>query len=633
MNQSLIFDDSIELIDDQGVASGGPYSFSALGEGTSWGETVPIEVVLNSLLRDGQLVQTDGAGNREAFVRVEVRSTDPIGLAEGIAHLHRATGKRTTLRWLPPGMDVRTVFEVETSDLQNPGDFADLDFLKNKQIYTLRLVCLPFTRSESLTTEVAEGIPSIGTTVNNCESLTGWSTPATTISPAPTMLTVDSSDFVEGSGAMSVGAFSGFGLSGGQSARSAYEHRASLAQSISMPAGGYLSFAVKFETSFDSIYTTPSGPAVERSHLRYFRITSTEAGDQFWRDVPTGAFYSDHLLSEAIVQSLANGWTRYTIRVDRALTITSLGFDGMQLRPATFAPPHPRMKVDHIAVASSAALGAQVLKTIEVGGSARTTGALHVAAPSDAVPLRQVLAFTIPQTKVPLGFRPDMRRWLKAGVPTTADADAIGGSYFTSVGDELNDPGNPVFVAPASTFAPGASSIVVRFRGAQAGSTFGIQATLMIGTTEVASEDLDFTMPTSFSGFQMVPVGTMYLPPVAIQSPSTDATIRFRFRGSSDPEFDEMYALPVGGDTTIIDCGASSHVWIDSPSPEQPQGGYWKGGTPTRSNALSAWSTTTVPGIHSFEPVPMLAFVASTSAQGPTVSFDYYKRWLAHAPE
>lgn len=652
MTHSLVFDDAIELIDDEGVVSEGPFWFSTLAD-VSWGEPQPVEVALNSLLRDGGLVETDSDGNREVSLLVEVQSSDPIGLGQGVALLHRATGKRTTLKWLPPGMDVRTVFRVETSSLGNPSSFDDLAFLKHKQVFRLRLVCLPYTFSDSLTTEVAEGIPSVGTIVNAGTSLTGWSTPTATVpgpsfgsqvpaSPQPAnMLAVDGTSVA--AKAYQVDATRYVGALGASDALQVRNSQ-TLTQAISIPTGAYLSFEVKLDV--------PIG----RTLTSFFNETYQETGvlDSF--EVAAGSNsrtykkfreqYADrYLFSQGIIEALADGWTRYTFRIDAAMAITALTWTGRQFVPYTqdyATAARPRIMVRNVAVAETATLGKQALKVSEIGGSARTIGSLHIAAPSDSVALGQVLAYSVPQSKVANGFRPDLRQWVDPGATT---ATVGGRSVLSGVSTNYGSSGSPTFTAPASMFQPGPYMVAGDLYGPAGLNTLTIEATLLIGGVVASTREYPLTYrvdAANASRWRLCSLGTIYLPPTAVSNPGASATVRIRLKSTAGVSVDELFVLPTAGDLTIIDCGegavgpnASSHLWIIAPAPENDgRGAYLRGATPTRANAISAHTVRdlTVRGQHVLSPEPMLTVVRA-GVQGPTMTAEYPKAWFGHAPE
>lgn len=612
-SQQLTFDGDLELID---VGGGDPDGFTIEAvAGTRFGNPVPVESVVASFLRDGSIVSKTGDENREMSVLVRISGPDGVALALGEKRLNLATGKRTTLAWTPPdGLGPTTVFDVLTSSLERVEDDWDLDEVRGVRTYSLRIVALPFGRSVDLTTEVAEGIPSVGTVIDDGTSTSGWSSRAVAswwTAPPGAMVSVDA-----GRIAVQPWAGSTFSNASGSFHRYNYTVTRTLSESIDM--GAYVSVEVGLESGHD-----PAGDA----GLVSVTMSSPEHGSQVV------------LRSAMILEVVAPGVVRYTWRVDEALTLTALTFAAYQYRPsAEDVAPYPYLFLDDLAVAESATLGNQVLKTITVGGSARSTGALHVAAPSDSVALGSVLAYTVPQSRVVAGWRPDLAQWVEPGATTNTVGGRAG--VFTDISTAYDWADAPVFTVPASLLRSGAYTVAGLLYRADTSLSFSVEASLLLGSTVVASQELEVVKTVTAATWGMQVLGTMYLPPQLILLASADATVRFRFKGTSAPVLDDLFVFPVEGDLTIIECGsgtvgpgASSHLWLDSPSPDQPQGGYWRGTDPTREDALSAWSSTVVPGVHSFEAGEMLAFAASSEAQGPTVTFDYRKSWFGNAAE
>lgn len=619
-----------------------PYSVAF---GSDIGNPENIREVLTSLLTDGELLSADRTSNREIQIGILVEGSDLLETAQAEQALVLQAGRdRNTLSIDPgDGFGVTTVFDTFRADIRfersDDGEAATL------RRYALTIPALPYGRSEDLTTEVAEGIPSVGTIVNAGTSLTGWSAPSATVpgatfgthvpaNPQPAnMLAVDESAVA--AKAYEIVNVRYVGGLGGQDARQVL-NRVTLAQAIDVPTGAYLSFEVKFDVPIGRTLT---------SYLDNETYQTTGVLDSFEMEAGTKSrtykkireHRSDrYLFRQGIVEALEDGFTRYTFRIEEDLSITSLTWAGTQLVPYAddvTASDRPRVKVRSLAVAETATLGQQVLKTIDVGGSARTSGSLHVAAPSDVVALGQVLAFTVPQSKAALGFRPDLRQW----VTTPIDSSTIAGRNALTSGA-----GGIVFEMPASMYLAGAYTLVLDQYSVGLNQSATVETSLLVdgGVVATASEVMSWRIAAADSTkWRMFPVGTLYLPAAEIQQPTAGARVQVKVTPSAAELYD-AFLLPTAGDLTIIDCGigtvgtgASSHLWIDSPSADQPQGGYWCGTTPTRQDAVAAWSTTTVPGVHSFDAGQMLAFVVSTAAQGPTVSFDYFRRWFAHAAE
>ena len=318
--------------------------------------------------------------------------------------------------------------------------------------------------------------------------------------------------------------------------------------------------------------------------------------------------------------------------------MTSLTWTSYHHVPYTadpYAAERPRILVDQVAVADSATFGNQALTKIAVGGSARAAGSIHVAAPSDAVPLGPVLVCTVPESETEAGWLPDLAQWKTAGTSGTVDGRTAyygGAGSYTSTGGSA-DP--LVLTAPASLFNSGAYTLALMARVGTAGTVFDltVEVSLLVGGVVVHTDEHPFYGTSTTSTWELDVLGTVYLPPTPVQYPDANTTVRFRFKGTYSLTISELYAFPVAADLSVIDAGAYSHLFIDAPSPEQPRGGYWLASTPTRANAVSGWSTAIVPGQHSFEAGTMYAFAASLGASGPTVTFDYHKAWLGSAAE
>lgn len=613
--------------------------------GAQYGSPENVTEVLNSLLADGELLSSTRTSNREMTLTVIVEGSDMLALAEAEATLVREASKPANTLTIDPGDGFAPPTAFDTFRAGIDFDRNDAHEGQNLRRFVLTIPALPYGRSESLTTEVAEGIPSVGTIVNAGTSLTGWSTPAAVVpgsssgsyvpaDPQPAnMLALDGGVAAKAWRVVDGAYLFGFG----QSRR--VDNRLELAQAIAAQTGAYLSFEVWVESSLGREVTNTYFNQTYRDGgvLDSFAITAAE-GERVYKNAQTR--HGERLLSQAIVQALPDGYVRYTVRLDEALTVSRLTFDAYQYVPWTDDPnatQRARIKVRNVAVAQTATLGKQALKTINVGGSARAPGSLHVAAPADNVALGKVLAYTVPSPLVAAGYRPDLRQWTLPGAAT----DTVGGrSALTGIGASYNAPGSPVMQVTASMLRAGSYLLAGSLYSGSGNVDMVVEAALLIGGAVVAVEETPIRASMAAGTWELRTFDTIYLPPSMIQTPTSDATVRFRFKGAATALLEELYVFPVEGRLSVIDCGsgtvgpsASSHLWIDSPSPEQPEGGYWRGATPTRQNAVSAWSTTIVPGVHVFEPGQMFTFAASSDAQGPTVSFDYFKRWMAHAPE
>lgn len=618
--KSLLFDGTLELCGDGGIASDGSFWFEAL-TGSSFGDPQPVEAAITSLLRDGALTSTERDDNREVSILVRVKGTDSAALAAGVAALHRAVGRQSTLVWTPPDeFAPPTVFDVQTSSLANPGDFDDLDYtVRNQQTYRLRLVCLPYARSDTLIIDDAGTPPSTGgTLLYNCESTSGWS--AADYAGAALsggVFAVDSVIYTEGAGSMKsllVGNWD-------QGFESHYAHGASFDRvtglALSTGAGGYMSVAIKVQYEDDVGYGA-SG---------LFQVSMQVGG--VWVTPP----------SFVAVSRDALGFVRYVWPVDAGLTVTGLFFTVLQSKAAQFVDP-PFTWYDDVELLPAATTDHQIVKQLTVQGSARTTGSLRVSAPSESVPLGQVLAITASTSEVPAGSQPDGRRWVTNGT-TTADATALHGSYFTPNSSYAAGSTYPVFDVPVGMLTAGPYTVVALVKAEASSLTFGVQAQLRVGSTDLGPTSSAEVSPTGLTtGWQFITVGTVYLPPLPVQNADTTTKVRLLFQGAKMADIFMIPAWQVGGrpvaDFSIVDCGtgtvsaagASSSLWIDTPSTSQPQGGWWRGPTTDRANAISAWPDAKKPGVHALNPGGLSAFLISTGAAGPTLALEYFDRYF-----
>jgi hypothetical protein len=619
---SLVFDGDIELVDgDEGT-----YSFE-LVTGATFGSGEPIEVLLASLISDGSLVENEGTSNAEVTLPIRIVGTDPVGLADGRARLDRATGKRTTLVWRDDDYPA-TVFDVETSSLAS-GAFDDVSYRHNEMTVGLRLVCLPFTRSESPLVDVAESPPgpSAGTVFYSAESTTGWATYGGDEAAA---FTVDSTLFVEGTGSVKSKVTQwepGFVFNLGNGTGGAYSPPGGTGRdqvtglSLDTATGGYVSVSIRFEPANDLT-----------------RLT------RVWQQIG-GAWVE--VTNFASVAFRADGFVQYRWPVAAGLTITGFRFESLHGRSGSATElPNPFVWFDDFRLTTTASTDQQVTKTLNVLGSARTVGSLRIASGTESVALGQVLVATLPSDAVAPGFTPEGRPFVTQGT-LIADATALQGAYYAPNATTFSTAaGTPIFDIPAASLTPGAYRVVTLVKPGTVTDKVrsGVQAQLNVdGTLTGPTSECETLVTRTSDEWQFLPVGTLFLPPVAVQGADTTTTVRLIFKGDI---LGNVYLIPAWqvrgraiGDFSIIDCGtgipsnsgSSSYLWIDSPSSSQPQGGYWRGPTDDRLNSRSAWSDAIAPGTHFFRPGQMTGFLAVTGAIAPSLALEYFPTWAGWA--
>lgn len=590
--------------------------------GNAGNEIVSIE----SLLADGQLESVTRRSNRTMTIPLEIAGSDMAVLAQAEAALIAECDKRKNTLTLDPGDNIGpvTVFDTMTVHAQRVwGDGSDEAEIALRRRWVLTISALPFGRSAALIIDDAGAPPAddSGTLFETCESATGWATwdpnPSTA---ALADFTVDTVDYTEGTGSIkSLMTIWEEGFLYGPAGIGYYlspAHGHALDEftdmSLDTDGGGYVSVGIKGEAANT---TTVLGIWM-----------ALEVG--VWTEVPTWT----------TLRHDGNGFVHYAWSVDADLTIVGLRFK-VEQRRSTHNVPRPYTWYDEFRFLSTLSTDNQVIKQLTVKGSARTTGALHIASPTDLA-LGKVLVVTTPTDEVPAGFRPDARRYVTQG-STTPDATTHEESYYTPHASNYDDStGKPIFDVPVGTLAAGPSTpytMVGLVKAESSSLTFGVQAQLMVDGNEVGPASAAEYSPTGLTiGWQILTIGTVYLPPVPMQYPDATAKARLLFKGA---KFANVYLVPawqVGGrpvaDFSIIDCGSgspepggpSSHAWIDLPSADQPQGGRWRGASSDRANAISAWADTTWPGVHTFRPGGLTAFLVATGVQGATLTMEYH---------
>lgn len=630
MSGSLVFDDTIELHDPDGHVSDQDFWFEGIAEGSSWGDPQPIEVTLNSLMRDGAIVSMTGDGNREATFPIRVMATDSASLDAGVQALQAATRKRTTLVWTPEdGYCEPRVWDVETSNLLQPGGISDLEYVRNQQVFTLRLVCQPYRRSAVEVVDDAGTPPSSGgTLLYNCESTTGW---ADWYSGGLTPV-VDSVIFTEGAGSLRTQSHYPL-ITTGSSYSYFYWRSYSTDQvtglSLDTDTGGYLSIAIRIE------YADVIPGVAESSGLNELFV---QIGGS-WVEV----------LNFVATRVDGSGFVHYVWPVDAGLTITGLKMAVRQLKLDNsgngsdgFADD-PYVWYDDVELLPSATTDHQIVKQHFVQGSARTAGTLRISSPSESVALGKVLTITVPTAALPAGFQPDGERWVTQGT-TTTDATALAGHYYTpDASAYLSSTGKPIFEPPVTMLAAGAYTMVALVKVESLPLVAGVQAQLVIGGTAVGpTSTAEVSIPDIATGWALVPLGEVDLPPTPMQGADSTAKVRLLFKGAKMANVYFIPAWEVNGwpvaDFSIVDCGtgtvgpaaASSSLFLDAPSVMQSRGDYWRGPSPDRLNARSARDPSTLkkPGTHFFLPGAMTNFVVSLGAAGPTSTLRYPPRYL-----
>lgn len=596
--------------------------------GLDLGNAQAVTAVIDSLLTDGELISGERDSNREISLTVLVEGSDLAALADAEALLVAQARKQRNTLTVEPGDDIgpTTVFDTFRAQVEWQ---RDEDFERsNLRRFVLTIPALPFSRSLEPIVDDADTPPTDGgTLLYNCESTTGWSQWRSGIPSAFTgnEIVVDATVFAEGAASIRSLPWYSYTYSGAGFWTFGWADKVE-GLSLDTDTGGYMAISIKGSHADPEIVQDLSGSTG-------LWMTTVENGEQA---VPFVAASRD-----------AEGFVRVAWAVDAGLTVTGLRFHVYQTVAGfnQITSGQPYLWYDDVRLLPSATTDKQIVKQLDIQGSARTPGSLLVAAPSDEIALGEVLVVSAPTAALPAGFTPDGRRWATQG-STTADADAPSGSYFDNVSSYGSGVNNPIFDAPASLFAAGPYVAILSGEPQSVSPVVGIRAQLMVDGVLVgtlsAAEQQPVGLPLRYGYF---PLGTVDLPPTPVLAPTSDVKVRFLFK-ATDYRLDDLLLIPawqVGGrpvaDYSIINCGtgtvesrgASSHLWLDSPSANQPQGAYWRGPQVSKQLAVSAWPDATKPGLHVFEPGGLTVFVASTAAQGPRVELTYFPAWHGSA--
>lgn len=594
--------------------------------GTDMGHPESVYELLGSLLPDGGIESLSRRENRTITLPILIEGADLAEVAAAEAALIAECDKQRNTLTIDPGdgFGPPTVFDTFAASPSWTRD--DNEEMATLRRWTLTIKALPYGRSVDKIIDDAGTPPvSAGTLLYACDSATGWSKWSTYAGfggPVGTDITADSTVKIEG--AASVRAHAQYSYNYYESTKWTFYTSSDKVTGLSLDTdtGGYLAISIKVVFT-DQVLGGPG--------LRQLWMT-TAAGEQ-------------EITNFVAVERRADGFVRYAWPVSSGLIVTGLRFEVMQTSVAAY-PETPYVWYDRVELLPSATTDHQIVKQLEVRGSARTSGSLRISAPSEAIALGSVLAITAPTAELPAGFQPDGRRWVTQG-STTPDVTALGGSYLMPDSDaySASAPSKPIFDIPVNMLTAGPYTMVALVKAESTSLKFGVQAQLQIGASSVGPTSSAEVSPSGLlTGWQFIPVGTVYLPPLPIQGANTEnSKVRLLFKGA---KFADIYFIPaweVGGrqvaDYSIVDCGtgavepggASSSLWIDTPSTSQPQGGWWRGPTADRLNAQSAWPDAKKPGVHAFKPGSLTAFLVSTGAQGPTMALEYYPAWVGSA--
>lgn len=564
-------------LDFNGGTAGG-YTLHALAESASWGNPVPVEVTIRTLLQDGAVVAKTGDDNREAFLRIEITGTDSAALAAGESALVAEVGKRNELTWTPAdGEGEPCAFDVWTSSLEHI--FDDLnEQQRNCRVYGLRLVCAPYARTvDPVTVPALTSAGSLTTTlVDACSSATNWSqTGGTTFGVV--------------SGAVQVSRTSG----------TAPYVLTRTSSAISMSTTPYLTFRIGYTNAGATPYFTAQADGVELELVAQIRVT-------------TGAVNIDDI-------------TFYC--PDTSITVIAINAYEMPVLSSVFYVDNIN-RVNQVPFTGTAR---QKARSLVVSGSVRAPGTLSIQHASSG--LGEVLCYVSPDDST--GYRPDLRVRRTIGGTVSADTAQVSGSTEDIATLTW-------FEIPTSSLRPGSYALLARVAKISTGTarTVTWTAQAIIGGGAVGPLLTGETViPASSAGaWEIHHIATLALPTLAVPAES-EGTVAINLISSAGLSFDEGWLFDMTyGQLVWVNCGSGTpaagtihnRLWIDSPTVADPRPNVYVGTEADQGDAhypadgFSSWQQPT------FDPGTVRVHTVTTGALDADVAFEYYPRFHTH---
>jgi hypothetical protein len=583
---------SIDLLD-----SVGPFKLYAITGDTTFGNPDPVITTVASLLGDGSLVSIDRVDNREIVIGVEINAADSQALALAEQALMLETRRQNTLTWTPADefAGTTTVFEVLSSWMEH--DFDDLDDARLVRRYKLHLICYPYARSENeveYATADQPGTPTT-TTIDTCDSTTGWTGNATVQDGGDYLFTVyDRSR---------VGA--------------AYWYTANVRRtgaSIDLTSTPYVVVDIRQHLPGGSYWHEPTlttaGGTFEPIASAPAPITGTWT--RYWFDATAAVMATTYFQVNSVIEAGATN--------SGELRITNL------IR--TNVPP-------------GGATARQKFLTIPIAGSAPADGSLIVEHETSS--LGSVILYTCPQLND--GYQPPLRGYLTGFSTTTTDATLVSGAYTTI------DLG-VTYDVPTQTLEPGTYALVARLRADATGDIdIDTSTRTRVNSVNLDAAQVDTTTVTfdTADEWGIFPLAVLHLPTRLVSPSAADAYMRMVIAltspGGTSVDLDEAWLFRIDDDSklTIVhrtgtpaapsSGGWYSRIWVDQATVSDPQPHLWAGYADDRSDAYHPSLSIVTWDQHRFVPASMNVYLVTSNAEDATVSVRYFPRWHTFAAE
>ncbi len=564
-----------------------PDGITTLADDASFGNPQPIEVAVRSLLQDGSIVATQRHDNREVFFRIELRADDAKSLAELEAMLVAELSIRNELAWTPPDdFGAPTVFDVVTSSLEFVTD--DIAELNLQRVYGLRLVCLPFGKSEDEVAVASLGfLPSPTTTdINICSTTTGW---------------------VGSPGAVST-------------------------------VSGY----VKTESTLNlnqikQFSLTLTTAAVDMSTQTYLMIDWEKSGNTIGYGTRPYRAYADGVELTKVADGTSPAGFRRSWFECPDTSITVIKF-WLYLKGLSNGTP-AGLRIDNVAKTDSPpGLGSakQRYQTVDILGSARAQASIEISDPSSS--LGDCLVYT--QSLADAVLQPSLRPWLNTSLSgtTTADVFLVSGARTAMAATDF------VIDVPTQYLRESSYALMCRTRTSAAGpATITWTAKAVIGGSIVGPVvSGSASVLGGGSVWYVSTLGSVELPTLAVPQGSAGLTRIILATAHADMDIDDAWLFDLrNGVLTQVACGTepetapsaggpSNRLWIQSATLDQPSERVLIGNAADMSDAhapvtQSSW------GSHEIVPPAASVFWVTTQAEDTSMTLRYHPRWHTHA--
>jgi len=556
------------------------FTLTVRGQDTQWGNPQPVIVTLLSMLAAGSLVSRSPDANREPTLLVDVSCNvnDGDALAAGEAALMGVCNHPADLEWLPPQANAeRAVFDVVDSSLEHVMD--EVRELLLIRTYRIKLSALPYARDEALTTAAA--VPyAAPVIIDTGSATTNW----TVIFPTGATVTVVS-------GAVT----------------STYDP--------SINSSGL--YGTKLRRAFPV--------AIDTSVNKYVAVDWKSSVPSYHGFIPNAIPFGN--LAEVRRDPLTGGYVRSYYQLPASVnSMTEFTFDIIHpAQPAGSAT----LSIDQVQVMQALPVigtGRQLLRTIQVGGSAPTQGTIDVTHASSG--LGEAMVYTYESQG---GYQPPLSPWrtLPApGVDFTTDSSTLNGGFWAlstlvrwAVPVTALPDGEAVLVMRLHNTLTGTCTFDWSAFSEMAGGVLGMVSGQFSHTFAVANTPVTVVMPVPLN-LPTVPMGPNGLVSLDVR--------RLAAAGPGASHLHEGWLFNTEGSLSIVGAGSRKRLSLEAPSLAEPLGAMWVGDNADKSDWYSVSAEATSRQHHTLKPGSNNIFTVTTTAVDAAVAASHYNRHHTH---